>query len=77
MSAGHSRRDPGSIPVPRYPVAATHGAGCTHSAAFAAGLTLPGAARQVAAVAGDAVAHGLRGSAQVKGPSTSCTSGLR
>ena len=26
------------IPVPRYPVAATHGAGCTHSAALAAGL---------------------------------------
>ena len=27
-----------SIPVHRYPVAATHGAGCTHSAALAAGL---------------------------------------
>jgi hydroxymethylpyrimidine/phosphomethylpyrimidine kinase len=51
------------IQVPRYAVAATHGAGCTHSAALAAGLaaglSLPDAARQAAAVAGDAVAHGL------------------
>jgi hydroxymethylpyrimidine/phosphomethylpyrimidine kinase len=51
------------IEVPRYQVAATHGAGCTHSAALAAGLaaglSLPDAARQAAAVAGDAVAHGL------------------
>ncbi len=52
-----------SIPVARYPVAATHGAGCTHSAALAAGLAaglpLADAARQAAAVAADAVAHGL------------------
>jgi len=52
-----------TIPVPRYDIAATHGAGCTHSAALAAGLaaglSLPDAARQAAAVAGDAVAHGL------------------
>jgi len=51
------------IPVARHPVAATHGAGCTHSAALAsglaAGLPLAEAARQAAAVAGDAVAHGL------------------
>jgi hydroxymethylpyrimidine/phosphomethylpyrimidine kinase len=51
------------IPVARLPVAATHGAGCTHSAALAAGLAaglpLADAARQAAAVAGDAVAHGL------------------
>lgn len=51
------------IPVPRHAVAATHGAGCTHSAALAAGLAaglpLTEAARQAAAVAGDAVAHGL------------------
>ncbi|HEY1818523.1 MAG TPA: bifunctional hydroxymethylpyrimidine kinase/phosphomethylpyrimidine kinase [Trebonia sp.] len=52
-----------TIPVVRHDVAATHGAGCTHSAALAAGLaaglSLPDAARQAAAVAGDAVAHGL------------------
>jgi hydroxymethylpyrimidine/phosphomethylpyrimidine kinase len=52
-----------SIPVARHPVAATHGAGCTHSAALAAGLAaglpLADAARQAADVAGDAVAHGL------------------
>ena len=51
------------IPVTRYPVAATHGAGCTHSAALAAGLAaglpLADAAGQAASVAGDAVAHGL------------------
>jgi hydroxymethylpyrimidine/phosphomethylpyrimidine kinase len=52
-----------SIPVPRHDIAATHGAGCTHSAALAAflaaGLDLREAARQAALVAGDAVAHGL------------------
>jgi hydroxymethylpyrimidine/phosphomethylpyrimidine kinase len=52
-----------AIPVARCPVAATHGAGCTHSAALAAGLAaglpLADAARLAAAVAGDAVAHGL------------------
>jgi hydroxymethylpyrimidine/phosphomethylpyrimidine kinase len=51
------------IPVPRYPVAATHGAGCTHSAVLAAGLAaglpLAEAARQAARIAGDAVGHGL------------------
>jgi hydroxymethylpyrimidine/phosphomethylpyrimidine kinase len=51
------------IEVPRFPVAATHGAGCTHSAALAAGLAsglkLEDAARQAARVAGEAVAHGL------------------
>jgi hydroxymethylpyrimidine/phosphomethylpyrimidine kinase len=61
-----------SIPVPRYPAAATHGAGCTHSAALAAGLaaglTLPDAARQAAAVAGDAVAHGLTQLGAGEGP---------
>jgi hydroxymethylpyrimidine/phosphomethylpyrimidine kinase len=44
-------------------VAATHGAGCTHSAALAAGLAaglpLADAARRAALVAGQAVAHGL------------------
>jgi hydroxymethylpyrimidine/phosphomethylpyrimidine kinase len=61
-----------SIPVPRYTIAATHGAGCTHSAALAAGLaaglTLPEAAEQAAAVASDAVAHGLPGLGAGDGP---------
>ena len=52
-----------SIPVSRHDIAATHGAGCTHSAALAAllaaGLTLAEAARQASVIAGDAVAHGL------------------
>ncbi len=52
-----------AIPVARHQIAATHGAGCTHSAALAAGLAaglpLADAARQAAAIAGDAVAHGL------------------
>jgi hydroxymethylpyrimidine/phosphomethylpyrimidine kinase len=52
-----------AIPVTRRRIAATHGAGCTHSAALAAGLaaglSLAEAAQQAAAVAGDAVAHGL------------------
>src|SRR5580704_16054055 len=52
-----------AIPVTRYPIAATHGAGCTHSAALAAGLaaglSLTDAAEQAAVIAGDAVAHGL------------------
>jgi hydroxymethylpyrimidine/phosphomethylpyrimidine kinase len=51
------------IPVPRHRVAATHGAGCTHSAALAAGLAaglpLAEAAKRAAWIAGDAVAHGL------------------
>jgi len=61
-----------AIPVPRHDIAATHGAGCTHSAALAAGLaaglSLPDAARQAAAVAGDAVAHGLAGLGGGDGP---------
>jgi hydroxymethylpyrimidine/phosphomethylpyrimidine kinase len=60
------------IPVPRHPVAATHGAGCTHSAALAAGLAaglpLIEAARQAARVAGDAVVHGLAGLGGGEGP---------
>ena len=52
-----------AIPVARHHVAATHGAGCTHSAAIAAGLgaglPLDEAARQAAVIAGQAVEHGL------------------
>ncbi|HEX9379651.1 MAG TPA: bifunctional hydroxymethylpyrimidine kinase/phosphomethylpyrimidine kinase [Gaiellaceae bacterium] len=51
------------IPVERYETAATHGAGCTHSATFAAGLanglSLEQAAREAARVASGAVRHGL------------------
>ena len=51
------------IPVERYDTAATHGAGCTHSATLAAalarGLPLERAAREAARVASDAVRHGL------------------
>ena len=60
------------IEVPRHNVAATHGAGCTHSAALAAclaaGLSLADSARQAAVVAGDAVAHGLAGLGGGDGP---------
>lgn len=51
------------IPVERLPVAATHGAGCTHSATVAAllarGQTLEEAARGAARAAAEAVRHGL------------------
>jgi len=51
------------IPVERHEVAATHGAGCTHSATLAAllarGETLEVAARGAAQAASDAVRNGL------------------
>ncbi len=60
------------IEVSRHDRAATHGAGCTHSAALAAclgrGDPLPVAARRAALVAGRAVEHGLAGLGAGDGP---------
>jgi hydroxymethylpyrimidine/phosphomethylpyrimidine kinase len=60
------------IPVERYDVAATHGAGCTHSATLAAllarGLSLTDAARGAARAASLAVARGLTEIGAGEGP---------
>jgi hydroxymethylpyrimidine/phosphomethylpyrimidine kinase len=60
------------IPVERYGGEATHGAGCTHSAALTAflarGELLEDAARAAAEVASDAVRHGLADVGAGSGP---------
>ena len=60
------------IPIDRYEVGATHGAGCTHSATVCAGLarglTLTEAAEDAALVASQAVAHGLADLGAGEGP---------
>jgi hydroxymethylpyrimidine/phosphomethylpyrimidine kinase len=65
-------REHHEIPVARHDVAATHGAGCTHSATLAAllahGLPLREAAEQAARVASDAVLHGLASIGEGDGP---------
>ena len=60
------------IPVARHDVAATHGAGCTHSATLAAYIAkawpLEDSARAAAAAASGAVAHGLVELGRGEGP---------
>jgi len=60
------------IPVERHGGEATHGAGCTHSASLAAflarGESLEDAARGAAAIASEAVLHGLAGLGAGSGP---------
>ena len=66
LLAGPAREGRPAVAIggPRHPDGASHGSGCTHSAALAASLalgeTLEQAARSARALAGDAVARGLR-----------------
>ena len=61
-----------AIEGPRYPGGATHGSGCTHSAALAAflarGAELVDAARWAREIAAEAVGDGLRGIGRGAGP---------
>jgi hydroxymethylpyrimidine/phosphomethylpyrimidine kinase len=81
VTGGHGRepvdhlfdgRNHVEIPVVRHDVAATHGAGCTHSATLAAllaqGWPLEAAARTAAEVAAGAVARGLEDIGAGEGP---------
>lgn len=65
-------REHTAIPVDRYDIQATHGAGCTHSATLCAllarGLPLVDAARGAAAAATRAVRNGLAGIGAGDGP---------
>jgi hydroxymethylpyrimidine/phosphomethylpyrimidine kinase len=65
-------RSPIAIEGPRHPGAAAHGSGCTHSSVLAARLALGDspleAARAARALAGEAVANGLRDVGHGAGP---------
>jgi hydroxymethylpyrimidine/phosphomethylpyrimidine kinase len=65
-------RSPVTIEGPRHPGGAAHGSGCTHSSVLAARLALGDfplkAARAARALAGEAVANGLRDVGRGSGP---------
>jgi len=71
-AAGDGRSGTIEIPGERYPDGAAHGSGCTHSSVLAARLALGDtpleAARVARALAGEAVAHGLRDIGAGAGP---------
>ena len=81
VTGGHSEdgadvlvTDAGSLRIegPRYPAGASHGSGCTHSAALTAflarGIELDDAARWAREIAAEAVGNGLRGLGRGVGP---------